>query len=48
MSQERLGESLGLTFQQVQKESSLFLREEISVSCIGKSLEILRELFSKC
>lgn len=39
-----------LTFRRMQKDSnrSFFPKEEISVSCIGRSPKILRELFSEC
>jgi chaperone BCS1 len=36
-----------LTFRSVQKEGRIF-REEISVSCIGRSPGVLREFFSEC
>lgn len=37
-----------LTFRCIQKEDRIFPKEEISVSCVGRSPEILRELFSEC
>ncbi|KAH9205186.1 BCS1 N terminal-domain-containing protein, partial [Leptodontidium sp. 2 PMI_412] len=37
-----------LTFRSVQKEGRIFREEEISVSCIGRSPDVLRELFSEC
>ena len=36
-----------LTFRSVQKEGRIF-REEVSVSCIGRSPGVLREFFSEC
>ena len=37
-----------LTFRSVQKEGRIFREEEISVSCIGRSPDVLKELFSEC
>lgn len=37
-----------LTFSSIQKEGRVFREEEISVSCIGRSPDVLRELFSEC
>ncbi|KAH6698441.1 BCS1 N terminal-domain-containing protein [Leptodontidium sp. MPI-SDFR-AT-0119] len=37
-----------LTFRSVQKEGRIFREKEISVSCIGRSPDVLRELFSEC
>ncbi|KIN03305.1 hypothetical protein OIDMADRAFT_39687 [Oidiodendron maius Zn] len=34
------------TFRSIQTENRFFLREEISVSCIGRSLKALKDLFS--
>jgi chaperone BCS1 len=37
-----------LTFRSVQNENRFFPKEEISVSCIGRSTKILKDLFSEC
>ncbi|KAH7363941.1 BCS1 N terminal-domain-containing protein [Rhexocercosporidium sp. MPI-PUGE-AT-0058] len=37
-----------LTFRSIQKEGRIFREEEISVSCIGRSPDVLRELFREC
>jgi len=37
-----------LTFWSIQKEGRVFREEEISVSCIGRSPDVLKELFSEC
>jgi mitochondrial chaperone BCS1 len=37
-----------LTFRSVQKEGRIFREKEISVSCISRSPDILREFFSEC
>jgi chaperone BCS1 len=36
------------TFRSVQSENRFFPKEEISVSCIGRSPTVLRDLFSEC
>lgn len=37
-----------LTFRSVQNENRYFPKEEISISCINRSLKILMDLFSEC
>jgi chaperone BCS1 len=37
-----------LIFPSVQNENRFFLKEEISISYIGRSLKILMDLFSEC
>jgi mitochondrial chaperone BCS1 len=36
------------TFRSVQSENRFFPKEEISVSCIGRSPTVLKDLFSEC